>query len=187
LFLLFAFFKILFIALNAKIQLMLRKKLLSLLVVSTLLFSFTKPVFQTNFSGTWALNEGKSELGQFGARGAANKIIVDQKDGAVTVTRNATGFTGEATSSTEALATDGKEVETTVFNGAKKKSSLKWAADGQTFTITYGILFEANGQSFELKGTETWSLGADGKSITLQNAMTTPQGDITTKAVYDKQ
>jgi len=166
---------------------MLTKKLLSLLVVSTLLFSFSKPIFQTNFSGTWSLNEGKSDLGQFGARGAANKIVVDQKDGAVTVTRNATGFNGEAMSSTEALTADGKEVETTVFNGAKKKSSLKWAADGLTFTVTYTILLDFNGQSLELKGTEIWSLGADGKTITLQTAMTTPQGDVATKAVYDKQ
>jgi hypothetical protein len=166
---------------------MLTKKLLSLLVVSTLLFSFINPVFQTNYSGTWSLNEGKSELGQFGARGAASKIVIDQKEGAVTITRNSTGFSGEALSSIEALTADGKEVEISVWGTGKKKSSLKWAADGQTFTVTYNILLDFNGQSVELKGTETWSLGADGKSITLQNAMTTPQGEVATKAVYDKQ
>ncbi len=163
------------------------KRFLSLLVVSTLLFSFSKPIYQTNFSGTWTLNEGKSELGQFGGRGVASKLVIDQKSDGVTVTRNSINFQGEAVATTEILNNDGKETETTLSPNAKKKASLKWAADGQTLAITYSIAFDNNGQTFELKGTETWSLGADGKSLTLQNSLSTPNGDIAVKAAYDKQ
>ncbi|MEO7531035.1 MAG: hypothetical protein ABIS69_06480 [Sediminibacterium sp.] len=162
-------------------------KFLSFLFVSVLLFSFTKPVYQANFSGTWTLNEGKSELGQFGARGSASKIVVDQKADGVSVSRTSTGFDGNATTTSEILANDGKESETTVFGTAKKKSSLKWAADGNNLTITFTIVIDRGGQTTELKGTETWSLGSDGKTLALQNALSTPQGDISTKAVYDKQ
>jgi hypothetical protein len=159
---------------------------LSLLVVSAFLFSFSNPVYQTNFSGTWALNEGKSELGQFGGRGVASKLVIDQKTDGVSVTRHST-MQGQAVVITETMSNDGKETETTLSANAKKKASLKWAADGQTLTITYSIAFDNNGQTFELKGTETWSLGADGKSLTLQNSLSTPNGDIAVKAAYDKQ
>ena len=164
------------------------KKILSLLIITAFLFSFSTPkIYQANFSGSWTLNEGKSELGQIGARGAAGKIVVDQKADDVTVTRNSTGFQGEALSTTETLTADGKSSETTFFGSAKKKSTMKWAADGQSFTVTYSISMERGGQSFDLSGSETWLLGADGKTLTLQTSLTAPQGEITTKALYDKQ
>jgi hypothetical protein len=163
------------------------KKIASLLVLTTFLFAFTgsKP-YQTNFSGTWTLNEGKSELGQFGARGAASKIVIDQKADAITLTRTVQGFDGVVSDASETL-TEGKESESTVFNTAKRKSILKWAADGNTFTINATTVFERNGQSFELKGVETWGLSADGKTLTLQNSVSTAQGDFATKGVYDKK
>ena len=163
------------------------KRFLSLVIVSAFLFSFSNPVYQTNFSGTWKLNEGKSELGQFGGRGVASKLVIDQKSDGVTVTRNSVNFQGEAVATTEILTNDGKETETTLSPNAKRKASLKWAADGLTLTITYSISFDNNGQTFELKGTENWSLSADGKALTLQNSLSTPNGDIAIKAAYDKQ
>jgi hypothetical protein len=160
------------------------KKMLALLALPAILFSFS--VAPINFSGSWSLNEGKSELGQFGGRGAASKMLVDQKADAVSITKTITSFNGDPATSTEVL-TEGKESETIVFGAAKKKSTLKWAADGQGFSISYSIAFDRNGQSFELRGVETWSLGADGKTLIMQTALTTPQGDVSTKAVYDKQ
>lgn len=133
------------------------------------------------------MNEGKSELGQFGARGASGKVVIEQKADAVSFTKTSASFTGEEVTATETLTSNGKESETTVFGTAKKKSTLQWAADGKTFTITFSIVFERNGQSFNLNGIETWSLYAEGKSLSVQTALTTPQGDITTKAAYDKK
>jgi hypothetical protein len=162
---------------------MLTRKLLTLLVLSTLLFSFSKPVYQANFSGTWALNEGKSELGEFGTRVASTKIVIDQKTDGVTVTKSGTNFQGEPVSTTETLANDGKESESPGFGGSIRKSTLKWAADKESLTISYSFTFQSN----EFKGTEIWTISADGKTFTLQNSITTPQGDFVTKAVYDKK
>jgi hypothetical protein len=159
-------------------------KFLSLLFVSVLLFSFTKPVYQANFSGTWALSQTKSDLGQFGGRGVATKIIVDQKADGVTTTKTTPGFNGgDPLTTTETLSNDGKETETTVFNTAKRKSTLKWAGDGNTFAVTYSVAF---GQG-EFKGTENWALNADGKELTITTNISSQQGEITLKAVYDKQ
>jgi hypothetical protein len=40
---------------------------------------------------------------------------------------------------------------------------------------------------WNLRHSETWSLAADGKTLSVQTSFSTPNGDITTKAVYDKQ
>ena len=157
-------------------------KFLSLLFVSVLLFSFTKPVYQANFSGTWALNEGKSDLGQFGARLAATKIVIDQKADGVTTTKTVNGQNGEATI-TETLTNDGKEVETALSANAKKRSTLKWGADGNTFAVSYTLSF---GQG-EFKGSEDWSMSADGKTMTIKTTVNFNGNDVVTSAVYDKK
>jgi hypothetical protein len=161
------------------------RKLFAVILASTAFFAF-RPA-PTNFSGTWALNEGKSEFGQFGSRGAPSKIVVDQKVDAIAIDRTGSNFQGETVTSTESLGFDGKEVESTFLGSAKKKSSMKWAADQQSFTVGYNILFGQGDRTFELKGTETWTLSADGKTLTVANTGSTPQGEFSTKMAFDKQ
>jgi len=49
------------------------------------------------------------------------------------------------------------------------------------------LLLEFNGQSMEIKGTEAWTLSDDGKNLTVQINSSSPQGEFSSKAVYDKQ
>jgi len=161
------------------------KRSLVLLVASAFLFSFAKQTYKTDFSGSWSLNEGKSELGDFG-RFAAHKIKVEQKDDGVSISKTAISFNGDEVTSTETLTFDGKESESTVFGNSKKKSTAKWSDDGNTLTISYSIAFERNGQTFDITGTETWTLSGEGKSLSLVTVSSSPQGDRTLKAMYDK-
>ena len=160
------------------------KQLLVLLLAPALLSSFIPFTEMANFAGEWKLNEGKSELGEFGGRFAARSIKVEQKEDAITISKTAPGFNGEENTTTETLKFDGKESETTVFGNSKKKSTLKWSDDSQSFIISYSIMFERNGQTTELKGTETWSL-KDG-ALSLVTVSSSPRGENTTKAVYTK-
>jgi hypothetical protein len=163
------------------------RKIAALALLVTLSCSFTGvSVYQSNYSGTWVLNEGKSELGQMG-RAAPSKIVIDQKTDAISITKTQMGMDGSPANTTEVLS-DGKEVESSVFNGnAKRKATLKWAADGNTFTVKANTAISANGNTFDISSVESWSLGADGKTMTMSNAITTPQGEILLKCVYDKQ
>jgi hypothetical protein len=163
------------------------RKIAALALLITLGFSFTGiPAYQANYAGTWVLNEGKSELGQMG-RAAPGKIVITQTAETITFAKTQPGMDGSPATTTESLS-DGKESQTTVFNGnGTKKSTLKWAADGNTFTVKSNISVSANGQSFEVTSNESWALGADGKTMTLTNVVNTPQGEITLKCVYDKQ
>lgn len=160
------------------------KKTLSFLIVSICLLSFVVLPEKINLSGEWKLNEGKSELGDFGSRFAARTIKVEQKEDAITISKTAPSFNGGDATTTETLSFDGKESETTVFGSSKKKSVAKWADDGQSLTISYTIAFERDGQTTEIKGTETWSL-KDG-ALSLQTVSSSPRGEMTIKAVYEK-
>lgn len=162
------------------------KRILILLIAPAFLSAFAIQANRVNFSGDWKLNEGKSDLGQF-ARFATRLIKADQKDDAITIAKTAPSFNGEDVTITETLSYDGKETETTVFGSSKRKSTAKWSDDGKTFTISYTLLFDFNGQITEIKGTETWTLSDDGKVLTLQINSSSPQGEFSSKAVYDKQ
>ena len=164
------------------------KKLLAAVIVSATLVSFSTKADRANFSGSWALNEGKSDFGERGARFATKTIKAEQKDDAITLTRTSPSFQGgDDVTSTETLGFDGKEVQSAGFGGSVRKSALKWATDGQSFSISSTTTGERNGQSFTFTGTETWTLGDGGKSLTVTAVRTTQQGESTTKAVYDKQ
>jgi len=163
---------------------LLSKGILALLIAPAFLLSFNTQPDRANLSGEWKLNEGKSELGDFGARFAARTIKIEQKDNEITISKTAPSFQGGENTTTETLSFDGKVSETTAFGNSKKQSTASWSDDGQTLTIKYSIKFERNGETSEFKGTETWSL-KDG-SLNLQTVSSSPRGENTTKAVYDK-
>ena len=162
--------------------------LLALLVVPALLLSFTTITpYKANFTGSWNLNESKSELGEFGSRFSARKIKVEQKDDAIIITRTSKNMEDQDVTSAETLTFDGKTSETSGFFNSKKKSVLKWAEDGNSFVISYTVVFERDGETTEIKGTETYTLSTDGKTMTSSTASSSPQGDFSMKAAYDKE
>ncbi len=163
-------------------------KINTFLLGTVMLFAFTgnrpEPV---NFSGTWLLNEGKSELGQFGARSVGKQMVILQQPESTSFTITATDMSGAEITNTEVMSHDGKASESSAYGLGKKISTLKWADDGKTFTVTSQIVLERNGQSFEFSTIQVWSLDTDGKTLSLQTDLSMPQGEIRTKAVYDKQ
>ena len=139
---------------------------------------------RASFSGDWKLDEKKSELGQF-AR-SATSVKVDQKEDAITIAKVTPGFNGgEARTNTITLGFDGKVVQSEGFGGAVRKSTAKWSDDGKTLTITSNMNFERDGQSFEIKSTESWTLTTDG-SLSVITTSTSSRGENTIKAIYTK-
>jgi hypothetical protein len=164
------------------------KKLMAVVILSAALVSFSTKADRTNFSGSWALNEGKSDFGERGARFATKAIKVEQKDDAITIARTTPSFQGgDDVTTTETLGFDGKEVQGTGFGGSVRKAALKWATDGQSFSISSTTTGERNGQSFTFTGIETWTLGDGGKSLTVTAVRSSQQGEVTSKAAYDKK
>ena len=162
------------------------KKISLFLLASSFLFAFTSKPDKANFSGEWKLNESKSDLGQF-ASFATRTIKTNQTNDSINIARTAPSFNGDDFTTNETLTFDGKESESKLFGNSTKKASAKWSEDGQTFTITYKLLLDFNGQQNEVNGTEVWSLSDGGKTLVLQNNSSSSFGDLATKAVYEKQ
>jgi hypothetical protein len=151
------------------------------------LLSFTKPVvYQTDYSGTWTLNESKSEAGEYGTRGMPKKIVVVQDGNTLTITKTTNSMNGGENTYTEALTPDGKEAESTVGNNGKRKAKLSWEADGKQFDINFTIDMQMQGQAVQFHGLEKWNLSDDGKTLYVTFNVTTPQGSFSVKGGYDK-
>ncbi|MEI6950027.1 hypothetical protein V9K67_22770 [Paraflavisolibacter sp. H34] len=145
----------------------------------------SRTIAQADLSGEWKLNEQKSELGQFGANLAPKSLKVQSVADAVSIERTALTRNGEERTTKERLTFDGKEAETAIYGNSKKKSTAKWSPDGQVLTVNSTILFDRNGETMEIKVTETWKL-AEGGLLSVESTSTSSWGTNTMKLVYDK-
>ena len=137
---------------------------------------------QVNFSGTWTMNEAKSKFGGEGGgpgggpggpMGPAT-MTVAQDANILTSDQTMRGRDGEEIKMSMKYNLDGKESENTFFMDAKRKSTLIWSADKKSITINSSMIFDRDGESREMKESETWTLSDDGKTLFIES--TRPMG-----------
>ncbi len=163
-------------------------KKISLLVAGAFacILSIAAFINAVNFSGEWTLNKEKSEFGQYGENIAPKKITINSADNSITLEKLSPTMTGEEYTTKETLSFDGKETETILFASNKRKSTAKWAADGQSMLVSSIINFDNNGEMMEIKVEEVWKLTADGQ-LSLQSTSNSSFGTLEMKLVYDKK
>ena len=155
--------------------------LCSLLLIPASSFAGEK----TDFTGEWALNESKSDLGEGGAF-AAFKIAVKQEGNTITIERTRTGRNGEERTNSETLTLDGKENINENERGSSS-SVLTWSEDGNILTIKSKREFNRQGETFEMNSTEVWTLAEDGKVLKIQSDISSSRGERSATLVYDKK
>ncbi len=158
------------------------------LTCATVVFLLILPVLanaqsgKTDFSGTWAFNEGKSNLGDSGRRFGAGDMVVKQETNLLTVERTRTNQDGEKVKMTSKYTLDGKEC-TNTFGQGESKSTAKWSADGKSLTINTKMSFNGN----ERTSTEAWTL-TSAKVLSIASTRKGQDGsDVKTTRVYDKK
>jgi hypothetical protein len=146
------------------------------------------PAPVVNFSGEWKLNESKSELGQFGGRGAARSLKITSSDAnGIAIERISTNQNGESVTRKESLTFDGKEAESAGgFGNSKRKATAKWSDDGKSMIISAVTTFEREGQTMEIKQKETWKLSDNDQTLTIEATSSSSFGESTMKLVYEK-
>jgi hypothetical protein len=164
------------------------KNIATFLIVLATVISGVAAVLATDFSGTWALDQAKSNLPEGrGGRGAAAKLTVTQDKDAVLVLRTNNGQNGEVVT-TEKLTLDGKEVLATGGReGSVRKSTLTVSPDKNSLTVNSDLKTTFGDQTFESKIKEVWTLSADGKTLTIDQESVSQRGTTTLKLVYNKQ
>lgn len=165
-----------------------RKSTIAITAIIFFICTSATVINSVNFSGEWKLNESKSDLGQFGGRGAARTLKVTSLDAnGISIDRISTNQNGEQVTRTEKLTFDGKEVESAGgFGNSTRKATAKWSDDGKAMIIDAVMTFDRNGEKMEIKQKETWTLAADGQTLTIEANSSSSFGDMSTKLVYDK-
>ncbi len=141
---------------------------------------------QTNFSGTWAFNDSKSDFGGSEFRFAATTLAVTQDASTLTVESTMPGRDGGEMKTTSKYNLDGSVSENPMFN-TTRKSTVAWSADKSSITITSTMTFERDGQSREMKTTETWKLAEGGKMLMVASVRPGRDGEMKTTVAYDKK
>jgi len=135
-----------------------------------------------NFSGSWVLNEAKSNLGDNGGRRGGGNFVAKQEANLLTLDRTRTNQDGQTTTTTSKYTLDGKESINTTGRG-DSKSTAKWSADGKSLTIVTKFSFDGN----EMTSTEIWTL-PDAKTVSIAATRKNREGeDVKTTRVYDKK
>jgi hypothetical protein len=139
-----------------------------------------------NFSGSWAFNESKSNLGEGGFRMASQQLIITQNDKSLTLERSFAGQDGTERKTTETYTLDGKESVNPVFN-TSKKSTASWAADKKSLAVSSVMVFEMNGEKNEIKTVEVYKLADANKTLLIDSQSTSSMGERKTSLVYEKK
>ena len=160
------------------IQLFVMAMICSLLIIPTASFAGEK----VDFTGEWTLNESKSDLGE-GRFFSAAKITVKQEGKTITIERTRTGRDGQERTTSQMLTMDGKEN----INETENRSSTSvatWSGDKSTLTIKSNMEFTRQGETFEMKNTQIWTLEEDGKILKIQSDSSSSRGDRSVTLVY---
>ncbi len=141
---------------------------------------------KTDFSGEWTLNADKSEMGDVGRRGGGmgvSKMTVEQKGDKLIVESFRKNRDGDEVSSKNTYTLDGKKCKNE-GNFGTTESIVKWGKDGKMLTIESTMKFSRGDREMTMESTEKWSL--DNGVLTVETTRSTPRGERTSKAVYDK-
>jgi hypothetical protein len=143
---------------------------------------------QTNFAGSWALNESKSNFGTSQFRMAATSMVVTQDAKVLTVESTAPGRDGGETKRDAKYNLDGSVSENPGFGDNVSKSTAAWSADKTALTIATTMTFDMNGESRTMNSSQIWKLAEGGKVLMVDNKRTNREGaEVTTTAAYDKK
>ena len=137
-----------------------------------------------NFSGSWAYNESKSNVGEGGGRMISQTLVIVQDATTFSLERAFTGQDGTERKMSEKYTLDGKESVNPVFN-TQKKSKAVWSADQKTLTVSSVMVFEMNGESNEIKTVDVYKLS--GSELTLDSQSTSSMGERKSTLVYTKK
>lgn len=132
----------------------------------------------TNFSGNWKINAAKTDVGPLPAPEKYEQKI-DHQDPSLKFTINQASQMGEFTSD-HVYTTDGAECINKV-RGNEIKSKVTWEGD----KLKFGS--KTSYQGADVLFLDKWTLSADGKVLTIDRHITSPQGEIDVKYVLDKQ
>jgi hypothetical protein len=154
---------------------------MKMIILFALLFASVTIYGQSDFSGKWKLNSEKSEFNETPGTPAAAKLIVEQKNGTLTLQRN--GRAKEVLNIDSTASIEIKEGEN------KTNVSMKLAADKKGLIETRVYTYpETETAEVAAKKIRTWTLSADKKTLTITDQIeTTKENNFLMVLVYERE
>ena len=152
---------------------MTKRLLLFVLLAGSLVFA------KSNFTGDWKMDPSKSDAGPMTLPESIVMKIRHDDPGLAVNTKTTGGPMGDSDINFK-YTTDGKEC-TNEVRGSVLKSKLVW--DGDVLTVSHKRDFQGNEITFQ----DRWTLSGDGKTITINRKISSPQGEFEAKTVLNKQ
>lgn len=138
-----------------------------------------------DFSGSWNLNADKSDFGAVPGP-TQETIMITQKTPTISEAVSYTDDQGTH-SYTLDLTIDGPEVTFSADKAPQlgmvtlQKAKIAW--QGTSLFMNESLKYEADA---DVVGTNTYTLAADGKTLTMAMTFTTPMGEMERKLVFDR-
>jgi len=141
----------------------------------------------TNFSGKWAFNKTKSNLGEGASFLDGDEILVINQDAALMITEHTLIRKGSDNFvSTDTCRLDGKETIEKSDMGTTKKTA-KWSTDKKILTISTIMTFDPDVSTAEYRVDESYKLSDDRKTLTIESFSKNPTGERKTILIYNKK
>ena len=157
------------------------KLLIGIVTVMVLAFGVGNVAAQSDFSGVWTLDSGKSANVP---PGLIQTMTVTQNGDRVEVETKSKVAESQERVGKDAYVLDGKETDFTMGRGAKNaKRVSKWTADGNVFVVTEEfVLNPPDGGEATVRANHRWILSADGKTLTIERVAENPNDASTPKS-----
>lgn len=152
------------------------KTILRALIACLLFASPAAAAEQPNFSGDWKMNAAKSTFGPLPAPTSITRKITHAEP-SLTIVEDQTSDMG-VQNTTRKYTTDGKEM-TFESQGAHVTSSAVW--DGSVLVVVSTVA------EIGVQFTDRMSLSEDAKTLISSIRITSAQGDLDLKVVFDRQ
>jgi hypothetical protein len=159
-----------------------------LLLALVLVLPATLSAQRGDFRGVWILDAAKSDLGQLGVMLASQGVTMNMTR---TITQTDSSLTfkadievmGQQDSQEQTILTDGtpRTQKMAMLGDVEVTVSARWV-DGALV-----VQQKAMTPMGEVSGTDTWSLSADGKTLTVAGVSQTPQGEMKMTYVHTKK
>jgi hypothetical protein len=150
-----------------------RKLLIGIFAVMVFALSAGNVVAQSDFSGVWTLDAGKSANVPPGL--IQSMTVTQNGDRVETETKSKAGE-GQERVGKDAYVLDGKETDFTMARGAKKAKRVSKRTDnGNSFDVTEEIVVsQPDGGEATVRANHRWILSADGKTLTVEMVVENP-------------
>ena len=137
-------------------------------------------------TGTWALDEARSDLGRSGAGMAPSRLELVQHGNVLSVRTTRVVEYADDQVTEEKMALDGTETKSEFMN-SPRVSSAKVSASGDEITVDSVVTFSWGAPGAKMTTSETWKLEDGGDTLVIRRHATSPRGEQNMTLVFGRR